>query len=79
MPRIYATETQKEVSMAYGYYRRDNYPGGGSPKGMRGMFAYYWDGKSVGGSSYNGRNIFFPIGRAGYGHRKDKKEGSHRH
>lgn len=71
-----ATETQKEVSMAYGYYRRDSYPGGGSPKGMRGMFAYYWDGKSVGGSSYNGRSIFFPIGRAGYGHRKDKKEGA---
>lgn len=71
-----ATETQKQVSMAYGYYRRDSYPGGGSPKGMRGMFAYYWDGKSVGGSSYNGRNIFFPIGRAGYGHRKDKKEGA---
>lgn len=73
-----AKETQTAVSDAYGYYRRDTFTGykkaGDSPKGMRGVFAYYFDG-NVNGSSYNGRSIFFPIGRAGYGHRKNKKEG----
>lgn len=68
-----ATTTQSSVDFAYGYYRRDT-PSGDSPKGMRGMFAYYWDGQMTGGG-HNGRNIFFPIGRAGYGHRKNWREG----
>jgi hypothetical protein len=69
-----ATKTQEKIDDAYGYYRRDT-PSGDSSKGMRGMFAYYWDGQLTGGG-YNGRNIFFPIGRSGYGHRKDGREGS---
>lgn len=69
-----ATNTQKTIKDAYGYYRRDT-SSGDSPKGMRGMFAYYWDGQMTGGG-YNGRNIFFPIGRSGYGHRKHGREGS---
>lgn len=70
-----ATTTQETIADAYGYYRRDT-ESGDSHKGMRGLFVYYWDGKLTGGSSYNARNIFFPIGRAGYGHRKDGKEGN---
>lgn len=67
-----ATTTQKNIKDAYGYYRRD-YASGDSHKGMRGLFAYYWDGR-INGSDFNGKNIFFPIGRAGYGHRKNKNE-----
>lgn len=67
-----AYNTQSDISQAYGYYRGDATEEG-SPKGMRGMFAYYWDGVETGGSSCNGRNIFFPIGRSGYGHRKNKE------
>lgn len=69
-----ATQTAENVSDAYGYYGGDGGKSQDSPKGMRGMFAYYWDGKDAGGSTYNARNIFFPIGRSGYGHRKNKKE-----
>lgn len=68
-----ATETQSTIDMAYGYYRRDSSPNA-KAKGMRGLFVYYWDKKLTGGSSYNARNIFFPIGRAGYGHRKNGKD-----
>ena len=66
-----ATETQSTVTMAYGYHRGDSDPKA-SAKGMRGMFAYYWDREK--GSSFDGRNIFFPMGRSGYGHRKNSKE-----
>ncbi len=38
-------------------------------KGMRGVFMYYWDATKP-DDSYTGKNIFFPIGRSGYGHRK---------
>lgn len=65
-----ATETQESLDMAYGYYRRDT-PSGDSPKGMRGLFVYHYDGNAAGDSEWNGRNIFFPIGRSGYGHRKN--------
>lgn len=68
-----ATTTQETMADAYGYYRRDT-QSGDSHKGMRGLFVYYWDGKATGGSSYNARNLFFPIGRAGYGHRKNGKD-----
>lgn len=73
-----ATTTAVSVADAYGYYREDDIvkETGGSPKGMRGMFAYHWDGLEAGGSRYNARNVFFPIGRSGYGHRKDGKEGN---
>lgn len=36
-------------------------------RGMYGVFVYYWDNST--NSTYNCRNIFFPIGRSGYGHR----------
>ena len=72
-----ATTTATSVADAYGYWREDEIvkTTGGSPKGMRGLFAYHSDGIVTGGSSYNARSVFFPIGRAGYGHRKDKREG----
>lgn len=71
-----ATETQMDVNKAYGYYRRDpdNKENGDSEKGMRGLFAYYWD-KTKPDDPYTARNLFFPIGRSGYGHRKNKREG----
>lgn len=69
-----ATKTQEKIEDAYGYYRRDT-ESGKSPKGMRGLFAYYWDGRISGGDPYNARNVFFPIGRSGYGHRKNSREG----
>lgn len=68
-----ATETQSTIDMAYGYYRRDSSPNA-KAKGMRGMFAYYWDGNLKGGSKDNAKNVFFPIGRSGYGHRKNDRE-----
>ena len=68
-----ATETQTTLDMAYGYYRRDN-SSNAKAKGMRGMFAYYWDGSLKGGNKFNARNVFFPIGRSGYGHRKNSNE-----
>ncbi len=74
-----ATSTQYAVNDAYGYYRRDpentgpkgpdpNY-GTDSRKGMRGLFVYYWDASEP-DNLYTGKNIFFPIGRSGFGHRK---------
>lgn len=61
-----ATETQEDVDMAYGYYRRDP---DRAKKGMRGVFVYYYDSDES-DNTFTGRNIFFPIGRSGYGHRK---------
>ena len=48
---------------AYGFLHTD---GASSPKGMRGCFVY--DGAT-------GRNMFFPIGASGHGHRKDSRGG----
>ncbi|MDE6653005.1 MAG: hypothetical protein K2K37_01280, partial [Muribaculaceae bacterium] len=42
-------------------------------KGMRGIFAYYWNPTDE-KSEYNTKNVFFPIGRSGYGHRKNAQE-----
>lgn len=53
-----ATETSKSVEEAFGY---DDATGTGSTKGMRGCFVF---------NSSNGNNIFFPIGKSGYGRRK---------
>ena len=67
-----ATETQYEVNMAYGFFSGDK-SSNAKQKGMRGLFAYYWDRNNP-SDSYNGRNLFFPIGRSGYGHRKNSNE-----
>lgn len=61
-----ATTTQTAVNDAYGYYRDDPEKG---KKGMRGVFVYYMKDDAP-NHPYTGRNIFFPIGRSGYGHRK---------
>lgn len=60
-----ATEVQTNRDKAFGYYRHD----GDKTKGMRGVFAYYWNG-DMSSDTYNCKNIFFPIGRSGFGHRR---------
>lgn len=52
-----ATETADDIVEAYGYDYKHNKSG----RGMRGCFAY---------NSKTGKNLFFPIGASGYGHRK---------
>lgn len=52
-----ATETADDIVEAYGY----NYEHNKSGRGMRGCFAY---------NRETGKNLFFPIGASGYGHRK---------
>ncbi len=54
-----ATKTANTNEEAYGYYR--NGTSTSSTYGMRGCFVY---------NQTDGRNIFFPIGATGYGHRK---------
>lgn len=63
-----ATTTKTKLNDAYGWWRDE----GDDTKGMRGMFAYYWDRNNP-DDPYNARNVFFPIGRSGYGHRKHTK------
>lgn len=53
-----ATETAVKVDDAYGYDYTDGRP---SPKGMRGVIVY---------NVNDSRQIFFPIGKVGFGHRK---------
>lgn len=74
-----ATETADNIDDAYGFYYGDvdGGDGLGATRGMRGVFAYYWNPLSGtdGSDAYladpmNCRNIFFPIGRSGYGHRR---------
>mgnify|MGYP007066582076 CR=1 FL=1 len=64
-----ATETAEMVDDAYGYYYGDSDCG---KRGMRGLFAYHWNPGAIGfdNDKNNGKSIFFPIGRSGYGHRK---------
>lgn len=69
-----ATETQTSLEMVNGWYRDDPSPDK-NKKGMRGVFAYYWN-PSEPNNEYNAKNIFFPIGRSGYGHRKNSNEES---
>lgn len=69
-----ATETQSTLEMVNGWYRDDPSPEK-NKKGMRGVFAYYWNPNDP-DNIYCTRNIFFPIGRSGYGHRKEKLEES---
>lgn len=52
-----ATETADDIVEVYGYDYEHNKSG----RGMRGCFAY---------NSETGKNLFFPIGASGYGHRK---------
>lgn len=67
-----ATTTQTTMEMVNGWYRDDPSPDK-NKKGMRGIFAYFWNPENI-NHPYNGKSIFLPIGRAGYGHRKNKRE-----
>lgn len=67
-----ATETQSSLEMVNGWNRYDE-SDDKNKKGMRGVFAYYWNPTEP-NNSCNSKNIFFPIGRSGYGHRKNSKE-----
>lgn len=57
-----ADSTLSDVDEVYGYC----YDNEGKGYGMRGCFVY---NKSL-TDSHGGRNVFFPMGRSGYGHRK---------
>lgn len=63
-----ATETLSKIEEVYGH-RRDTHgdaTGKGAGYGMRGCFVY----NRSEDPTYGGRNLFFPLGTAGYGHRK---------
>lgn len=52
-----SSETLTDIEAVYGYdYENTN-------RGMRGIFVY---------DTQNGKNLFFPIGASGYGHRKNE-------
>lgn len=53
-----ATETGDDIETVYGY----DYNHANEGRGMRGCFAY---------NRNTGKNLFFPIGASGYGHRKN--------
>ncbi len=63
-----ATTTQMTVRDAYGFCRHDD-SSVRDRRGMCGVFVYYWDRENP-KDNLNSKNIFFPIGRSGYGHRK---------
>lgn len=67
-----ATGVKTSMKEAYGYSRN-----GDQSYGMRGVFVYYYNAGDV-KDIYNGRNIFFPIGQSGFGHRRsnDRMSGS---
>lgn len=67
-----ATTTQRAVADVYGYCRHDK-PAVRDKRGMCGVFVYYWD-RDDASDNCNCRNIFFPIGRSGYGHRKQRDD-----
>lgn len=58
-----ATETADDIVEVYGYDYEHNKSG----RGMRGCFAY---------NRETGKNLFFPIGASGYGHRKQSYTGT---
>lgn len=62
-----ATETQSDSKLAFGYYRELSDT---KIRGMRGVFAYYYNDDEP-NDTHSGRNLFFPIGRSAYGHRKE--------
>lgn len=64
-----AEETLSDVNEVYGY-RYDKHKSAtdtGAGYGMRGTFVY-----NTSEGEYGGRNLFFPIGVTGYGHRKHR-------
>ncbi|MDE5751417.1 MAG: hypothetical protein K2H88_02140, partial [Duncaniella sp.] len=67
-----ATETQLTSEEVYGWYRHDSRVDK-NIRGMCGVFVYYWN-RDDSSDQYNCRNIFFPVGRSGYGHRRHKDE-----
>lgn len=67
-----ATETQLTSEEVYGWYRHDSRVDK-NIRGMCGIFVYYWN-RDDSSDQYNCRNIFFPVGRSGYGHRRHKDE-----
>lgn len=64
-----ATETQPKVLNAFGYNRHAKNT---AIRGMRGVFAYYYNANDP-KKEMTGRNMFFPIGRSAYGHRKNAR------
>lgn len=58
-----SSETLDEISDAYGYMSSED----NKNRGMRGCFVYNYK---------TGKNLFFPIGASGYGHRIDKMKQS---
>lgn len=66
-----AVKTASTTAEAYGWYRRDTPDKVRDAKGMRGVFVYNWNENEKDTDPYVGRNMFFPIGRQGYGHRKN--------
>ena len=66
-----ATETADNIHDAYEYCRYDE---GTEKRGMRGIIVYYWDRNNP-ADPENYHSIFLPIGRAGYGHRRDNDGG----
>lgn len=64
-----ATETKTDVLEVFGYNR---YAPNTAVRGMRGVFAYFYNANEP-KKAMTGRNLFFPIGRSAYGHRKNGK------
>lgn len=65
-----ATETKDDVLEVFGYNR---YAPNTAVRGMRGVFAYFYNANEP-KEKMTGRNLFFPIGRSAYGHRKNKND-----
>lgn len=61
-----AIKTSSSVAEAFGYDSQEDPLN--SPKGMRGCFVF---------NTENGNNLFFPIGKQGYGRRKSGREVGH--
>lgn len=73
-----AVAPQYTTADAYGYCRHDAKTLR-EKRGMMGIFIYYWDSSvestnNTSNASNNTRNMFFPIGRSGYGHRRNVDE-----
>lgn len=67
-----ATKTMLEADKVYGWCRHTTPAADRDKCGMCGVFIYYWDKteSETNPIPENYRNIFFPIGRSGYGHRR---------
>lgn len=73
-----STETATTIEKAYGYFIHPTDPQKSKTDGygMRGMFVY---NASTSTATLGGNNIFFPIGRSGFGRRKSKSEWNNKH